>query len=216
MKSLAPLIPGIDLYALSGNDGGIWTLDRIRFATKYPNWSIVTDCLEATRNYDLALSFGTSIFLRSFDFADQMPNDELERIHHITSTFILNMLDKADLWSEYLVWFSFLRYHTNNYLRYDLHILSHTGTDIEEFIDDKGDEYTWVHNMYVYNHRRRTIERKLARKNAGNARKSDMHHPKADLSPMDLRCRLENVFSFYRFKLEQAAFWQSFWKHKNG
>lgn len=212
MNALVPTITGINLHALAGDDGDIWTLERIRNTTKYPNWTLAIDSLEATRNYDLALSFSISIFIRSFDYTSEMSKDELERIHHITSSFILSMLDKADMWEEFLAWFWFLRHHTESYLRYDLHIGSHNDSDLEQFIDDKGDHYTWVHNMYVYNHRRRIVERKLSRRRTGMERKSDLHHPKSELSHMDLRRRLENVFAHFRIKQEAQAYWQAFWQ----
>ncbi len=210
--ALVPVEISSRLKGLAGNDKNFWTPDKIRFLTKYPNWAIATDSLIATRNYDVAISFAASIFLRSFEFSAELTETELQRIHHITSTLLLQMFDKADRWNEYVMWFWFLRKHTNNYLRYDLHIVQHHDPDIDLFIDDKGDQYTWVHTMYLYNHRRRIIERKLQRSKDGKASKSDKHRSKDDLTATDLRCRLENVFSYYRFKFEQEAFWQSFWK----
>lgn len=200
------------LRPFAGNDTGFWTAERIRYLTEYPNWSLATDTITATRSYDLGVSIASSLLVRSFEFADELTNEELDRIHHIVSTFLLTMLDKADMWGAYLAWFWFLRHNTDSYLRYDLHILSHEGTDIDEFIDDRGDQYTWVHNMYIYNHRRRIIERKLERAKAGRTSKADLHHNQHELSETDLKCRITNVLAEYEFKMRAEAFWQSFWE----
>lgn len=200
------------LRLLAGKDDNFWSAERIKHLTQYPNWSIATDTITATRSYTLGASIAASLLSRSLEFSTDLTQDELDRIHCIASTFLLDMLDKADRWEEFLAWFWFLRYNTNSYLRYDLHILSHTGNDIDEFVDDQGDEYTWVHNMYIYDRRRKVIERKLERKRKGRASKSDLHHNQESLSEMDIQCRIMNVLSYYNAKMQAEAFWQSFWQ----
>ena len=202
----------LDLRVYAGNDEGVWSAERIRYLTKYPNWSIATLSLGTTRNYELGLSFAASILTNSFDFAGELSKEDIERAQHLTSVFFLEMLDKADRWDDYLDWFWFLRRHTNVYLRYDLHILAHRDNDIDLFIEKRGDNYTWVHNMYIHNRRRRNIERKIERRSRGSSRKSDKHSSKGELSTTELKCRLESLFSHFRLKFAAEAFWKSFWK----
>lgn len=217
MNALASIVQnGGMLRRLAGSDDGMWTVERLRLLTKHPNWSIATDLMVATRSYDIGVSFAASVLSNSALLSSKLTESETDRIQHIASTFLLEMLDKADMWEQYLAWFWFLRHNTDNYLRYDLHILSHQGNEIDAFVDDKGDEYKWVHNTYIYNHRRLTVERKLERAKAQGHIGSDHHHPQAELSSEDLKMRMFKVLAYHEMKADAEAFWRSFWTCHKG
>lgn len=213
MKTLPIKHDGISvLHQYSKDASGLWTVERIRYLLKYPNWSIVTDMIQSTRNYDIGLSIASSLFLDSFRFKDELKDDEFDRLQFLSAMFLLEMFDKADRWEAYLIWFDFLRNHLNIYLRYDQNFSRHNDEGIEEFIDNRGDEYRWVSNMFLYNRRRRTIERKWDRLQNGKSYKSDLHHGKNELSDEDISNRIIKIVSTYDEKMRATEFWQSFWK----
>ena len=156
----------------------------MRYVTNYPNWGIATDSLKAIRGYEAGIYFAASTFNAAFKHHSELTTQEFDRIAHISAVFLLEMLDKADWWDEYLEWFSFLERNSK-------------------------------FSAFVYERRRKVIERKIARRDAKGSLRGLHHHSRSSLTIQDLRNRLEAVFAHYRFKQQAEAFWRDYWrKHR--
>lgn len=201
------------LDELVDDDSELWTVERIRHLTHLRNFCTVKDMLLMTRSYTLGISLASSLFLGSIKYSEELKaTDEFDRIQEISAMFLLELLDKADKWETYLLWFKFLRENANSYVSYERHILSHEGNDIDEFIVGHSDGDSLVHNLYFYRRRRDIIERKLERWRSGKSYKNDLHHNKDELSDMDIKSRIMRCAQFYEKQREAEEFWKSFWK----
>jgi len=210
MFSDKALVPHRFRHLVAPFDAEPITLERFRHLIGYPNWSIVCDAATAARRYDLGLDFAMQLFRAAWHFEAQLSAHEFERALHITSIHILDMLDKADRWEDYIDWFVFLRDYSTVYLRERTAWLARN-TPLEDYLIRYDGDYAILRYMYHYHPRYSVIRRKLARKRAGRSTAHLEHHSFHELSPDQVHDRLAHVAGFWRFKKAADARWDAYW-----
>lgn len=186
------------------------TLERFRHLIGYPNWSIMCDAATAARRYDIALDFAMQLFRAAWHFEEQLLPHEFERALHITSVHILDMLDRADRWEDYVGWFLFLREHSTLHIRERRSWLAQD-TPIDDYLIRWEDDYAILRYMYHYHPRYAVVSRKLARKSAGRSTAHLEHDSFQTLSADEVRDRLLRLAGFWRFKKAADERWKAYW-----
>lgn len=171
-----------------------------------PNWGLICQLIDRLRLYDegLAGAFRLENLLdyHSEIFSEKDRNDYFLRVQHLK----LNMMDKLDLWEDYLEEWNKLRslpgpekaYDNRQSEPFDELITADFQNKpppghiepIEEFTTRVLGNVRYVHFLYGTHTRKELIQRKLERSKHGKQRKSDLHHTRAEFSESEVKDRL--------------------------
>lgn len=100
--------------------------------------------------------------------------------------FHLNMLDKLDMWSDYLACFSKLRNNTQYCHKWKRRSGIGSHPHIKHYICLEQEDHLLVHFLIGRHERKEIIERKLAKLKAGKTTNHLKHHTRAILSSDEL------------------------------
>ncbi len=187
---------------------------------RYPMWNYLVQAVCSTRAYDDGLEAGFRLLAATEHHRCRMSAATHEQNLRMLYLFLLAMLDKADRWEEYLAAWQSIRDNTSLSLTYSFEALEDHGPRIEPFvlsglperpkaISDGGPtalartggvqaskqgttqpEDIRVHFLYLQEHRREVIERKLARQRAGRPVMNLLHARREALTCTEVRERL--------------------------
>ena len=154
-------------------------------------WAGLVQAVLATRSYAAGLDAGL-LSLRVTD----LHREHLRQREYVAHRkrlywFILELLDRLDRWDAYVALWGYLRTHT----AYALALQSQARHDarLAPFILEEDARGLTVHFLWLIQHRREVIERKLDRQRRG-ARLGNLRHAAQDaLSDAEIRERLEGV-----------------------
>lgn len=188
----------------------------------------------STRAYDDGLGVGFRLLAATERYRRRMTAKAYEEKLITLYLFILNMLDKADGWEEYLAAWQSIRENTTLSLSYSFDALESHGEKIRPFVlsglperrkaigdggstalahtdgvqelthDPPQPQDIQVHFLYLQKHRRELVERKLARQRAGKLVRSMMHGRREDLTRAEIRDRLAWIREMARQRRERT------------
>lgn len=190
------------------------SIDKYRFMMCPEVWCFATEAICATRNYDIGLDIGILLLQCTIQFQTRLDEHELDRSLHIISIFILDMLDRSDRWEEYLDWFNFLKKNCTLNIRENKNWLRNDPETLAYIVGRDGNDVLLKY-MYQYHPRMKTIERKIARLRRGRSTGNVRHPQKDELTPEEIRHRLDKVIELFRFKQTATAYWQQYWAGEN-
>ena len=165
-------------------------LTRYRTLMEYPFWNRFRATISGTRAYESGLEACLRLLTFAENHRDSLTKKEYESHLQRLYSGILNMLDKLDRWEEYILVWDSLRANTSLALTYARRYASY---GIEPFILRDGGDLIYVHFLWTTDHRRRLIERKLAKLRAGKKLGNLLHSQQEELSDSEIRARWERV-----------------------
>jgi hypothetical protein len=189
-------------------------LDRLRYLLTYPVWGIAQQFVVRTRSYKEWLRFVRVLLRAAFIYQDQFTEHEQRSFFPSLFYSLLYMLDKLDRWEEYLACWHVLREHTSFYSIYAADAISRHGGRIDPFVLSHHGSICHVHFLYGDSHRKRIIERKLAKQISGRCVDNMRHAPRSELSPDEIRSRIVWLIEFLRYRQRSAADWRDFWNRQ--
>ena len=159
----------------------------------YPWWTLIRQAIVDTRSYDRGLAAGVQLLGHTDAYRDVLPPGEIES--HVTRLgfFLLEMLDRRDDWEGYLATWDLLRTHTACGLTYQPAAAVTHGPRLAPFILGEHAGSLRVHFLYLTQHRKAVIERKLSRQRRGAKLGNLLHAAQDELSDEEIRERLEAV-----------------------
>jgi hypothetical protein len=181
--------------ALAGLQGKNLT-KRIDFAKyrkimSYPVWNYIRQAIVSTRAYEEGLNAGLLLLDLTEEYRQQLDAKEYEKNLIMLYYHILDMLDRADRWEEYLNVWEQIRENTNFAMTYTLDSRFRHGERIAPFILRTGPDFLYVHFLYIGSHRKEVITRKLNKKKSGDKTKHLLHARQEDLSEAEIKRRLD-------------------------
>jgi hypothetical protein len=169
-------------------------------------WNLIIETLDYIRSYELGLEIGLRFLQYAEIFKDSF--SEKEHNHHLRTLFlfILHYLDKLDKWEEYLHLWKVIRENTNFTIQYtknvkeeQKHIVEEYFDSIDQYIISEEEKTLQVHFLYCISNRKKVIERKLTRKQAGKKLGNQFHARQEELSQEELKRR-------YNFMMKKAQY----------
>src|SRR6266496_560792 len=159
------------------------SLDRLRYLLSYPVWGIAQQFAVRTRSYEEWLRFVRVVLRAAFIYRHELSEQEERSFFPILFQSLLCMLDKLDRWEEYLGCWKLIRAQTSFYYVYASEAIPDHGARIEPFVLFNHGAICHVHFLYTNSHRKRLIERKLAKKIAGRPFRNMIHASQSELTP---------------------------------
>lgn len=177
-------------------------LQAMRLLMSYPYINFVSQFFSRTREYELGLDF-VDICRDLLDkYAADIPLTEAQRIEKDITFLELSFYDALNLWQKYLDFFEyiFLEKRTPSYIvtyapnpsqnareRFGRYLLGH---------DNKGLQ---VHELYLCEHRRAIIKRKLIKQEFGKNVEHLKRHQKEQLSNEEYLKRLQEMQNLFEW-----------------
>jgi len=171
-------------------------LKKILWLLSYPNWNKVLQVIDYTRSYEVGLQTGLNILKILENNIDQIPSKKYKDYIKTIYLFILQNLDKLDLWEEYLsAWEGILK-NTNLSMTYSKESKKFHGKEFESFILSEDANYIYVNILWTLSHRKKIIERKLAKKKKGTKIGNLLHKKQEELSLKEIQERYNWIIKF--------------------
>ncbi len=187
------------------------SLDRLRYLLGYPVWGIAQQFAVQTRSYEEWLRFVRVLLRAAFIYQPQLTEAEQRSFFPLLFYSLLTMLDKLDRWEEYLACWQTIREHTSFYSVYASDAVPRHGERIRPFIlSNRG--AVRVHFLYGISHRKRVIERKVAKKLSGRPLGNVFHASQDELTPDEIHRRIVWLIEFLRHRQRSAEEWREFWR----
>ncbi len=189
-------------------------LAKYRRLMSYPAWNYFTQSLVESRAYEKGLDACLLLLRYSEGNRQKLSTQECEHNLQALYFFLLTLLDKLDKWEEYLTLWESLRLNTTMTVCYDKAVLRSHGERIRPFVLSEDGSTVEVHFLYLISHRKELIERKLARKRAGNKLGNLVHSQQDELSDPEIHRRLERVKERFAYAekmkelIKRAKTWQ--------
>jgi hypothetical protein len=182
MKALACIVPDPLKVKLD--------LRRYKFLLGYQGWNYFLSTILSTRAYAAGLEACLRLLTFAAGHRDRLTDVEYERhLQHLYSA-ILDMLDRLDMWEEYLTVWNSLRVNTSLAFQQPRRPVSF---GMEPFtLRDEG-KLIHVHFLWFTAHRKRVIERKVAKLHAGKKLGNLLHSQQEELSEGEVRQRWEQA-----------------------
>lgn len=179
----------------------VHSIDDLRKLLDSSVWGFVVELLIRTRSYDAGLEGAERLSEILQKHKDDISQNEFDEFFKSIHTLKLNMLDKMDLWAEYVAHWESLRESTSYELCYSkpssVELLEEKEVNLKSewslrrsFILRVEDEFVFIHWLYHASRRYELIKRKLDRRFSGRQRKSDFHAAQLDLSEHEIRRRI--------------------------
>ena len=172
-------------------------LSRYRRIMADPTWDFVVQALIATRSSAKGLEAGLQLLRFAEANRERLTPTEFEAHMPRLYAFLLDMLDRADQWEEYLTTWEAIRANTSYALRYNP-AAPLAQTTMAPFILRREAGTLLVHFLWLTAYRKAVIERKVEAKRSGRRLGNLRHHPQDELSDQELRRRVEWVAHLIR------------------
>lgn len=167
------------------------TVEKFRQFLSYPMWNIIVETINRTRSYEAGLETGLTLLRYAEEFkkcfSRETHRDHLQTLY----LFVLHNLDKLDKWEEYLDVWEKIRANTDFSITYSKDSRDRHGEIIEPFVLSEDDKILYVHFLYTVFHRKKIIERKLARKQAGKNSGNQFHARQDELTDREIKHRFD-------------------------
>ena len=161
-----------------------------------PTWYLVTQFLVTGRWYEEGLDLALQLLGCTERYHHVLSAREEARARMQLYALVLDMLDRLDAWDTYLKLWHQLRQHTTYTLTYGGGAA--TLPRAQPYVMRREGNRTALHFLWISDHRKQLIERKLAKQRAGRPLGNMRHHPQSDLSDAELRRRLAWVAQLAR------------------
>jgi len=172
-----------------------WSLkisyEKLQLFCRYPVWNMLQEFIRSTRSYREGLALSVGLITTAEQNSNCMSPTERELYHDRLWLFHLNMLDKLDMWPEYLNCFDKLRddvSHCHKWKRTS-GILIHP--HILHYMCGEASDHVSVHFLIGVHERKEIIVRKLQRSKSGKSTGHLQHHKRDALSSAELRERVD-------------------------
>ncbi len=185
------------LEALRGKSGGSpcvkISYEKMRWLCRYPVWNMVCEFIRSTRSYSEGLALSVALISTAERHSGRMTKSENDLYRDFLWKFHLDMLDKLDMWAEYLDCFSKLRDNTQYCHKWKRTSGIDSHPHISHYVCGESPDYVLVHFLIGRHERKEIIQRKLERLNVGKTIRHLQHHRRSTLSPDELRKRVESL-----------------------
>ena len=180
------------------------TVEKFRQILSCPMWNIIVETIDCTRSYEAGLETGLTFLKYAEEFREFFSREEHRKHLQTLYLFILHNLDKLDKWEEYIDVWEKIRANTDFSMTYSKDSRERHGKIIEPFILSEDDKTLYVHFLYP-GHRKKIIERKLARKQAGKKLGNQFHARQEELTDGEIKHRFNRMVKKAQFikKLEE-------------
>ena len=171
-------------------------LSTYRLVMETGTWATLAQAVLATRSYEAGLDAGL-LLLRVADLhREDLSHEEYAAHRKHVYWLILELLDRLDRWDAYLSLWAYLRVHTT----YALTLQSAARDDarLAPFMLGEDAGGLQVHFLWLMQHRKAVIERKLQRQRRGTKLGRVWHANQAELSDAEIRERLQSVLQRMR------------------
>ena len=166
------------------------TLSGYRTIMATPRWYFVEKAMVITRSYGQGLEAGLRLLEFTHAHRDVLSAAEFERNETHLYLFLLDLLDRADHWHEYLSAWTQIRRHVRYTLTYWPRTPAHAARATPYVVQRLAGGDLRLHFLWWTDHRKAVITRKLDAQRRGRRLGNLRHHPQADLSDAELRRRL--------------------------
>lgn len=206
MNNERAIVPQWFRYLGEPLGSGEMTVSQYRHLLKWPNNCVVDAWIKATREYGVGLAIYEQLFQATWRFEPTLSKEEFERGLSILPLKILDMLDYADRWEDYIEWFNFLRAHTTGFIREHRDHLNKT-TPLERYLIRWEGDYAILNRMCVHHWRYAVVSRKLYRKRAGRPTGNVRHKTAGELGPQQVVDRLRIAGAHWQFRRQAVRDW---------
>lgn len=165
--------------------------EKMRWLCRYPVWNMIGKFIGSTRSYHEGLALSVALISTAKRSSKRMTPSEYELYRDRLWEFHLDMLDKLDLWSEYLACFAKLRSELSYSHKWNRSSGMERHPDLSHYLCGEGPDHLLVHFLIGRHERKQIIERKLQRQRIGKSATHLRHHSKNSLSPDELRKRVK-------------------------
>ena len=163
-------------------------------------WNQFLQFVDYTRSFDRGLEIGFLLLTAHEHFREELATERAERNAALIYSFILRMLDKLDLWEEFVTAYDYLLEHTRlsfgGYYAEDSRP-HHLGNGANPYILGDVPGGFRVHFLYGLGHRRSVIQRKIERRKEGKKLGNLYHARQSDLTEQELQDRVRWLLEFY-------------------
>ncbi len=165
--------------------------EKMRLLCQYPVWNMISEFIRSTRSYNEGLALSASLMATAERHSDQMSPNLKKLYQHKLWLFHLDMLDKLDLWPDYLTCFKKLRDDLQycNKWKSTSGISSHP--HFKHYFCGETSDGILIHFLIGVHERKEIVERKLQRQKAGKSIEHLHHHTQKTISTDELRQRVE-------------------------
>lgn len=174
------------------------TVEKFRQILSYPMWNLIVETIDSTRSYEAGLETGVTLLKYAEEFKKLFSREEYREYLQTLYLFILHNLDKLDKWEEYLDVWERIRANTDFSITYSKDSRCRHGKTIEPYLLSEDDKTLYVHFLYP-GHRKKIIERKLARKQAGKRLGNQLHARQDELTDEEIKDRFGRMVKKAQF-----------------
>jgi hypothetical protein len=185
LESLKSLIKGNAIFKRL-------TVEKFRQILSHPIWNIIVETIDCTRSYEAGLETGLTFLKYAEEFKEFFTREEHREHLQTLYLFILHNLDKLDRWEEYLDAWEKIRANTDFSMTYSKDSRDRHGEIIDHFILSEDDKTLYMHFLYP-GHRKKIIQRKFARKQAGKKLGNQFHARQDELTDVEIKYRFDRM-----------------------
>jgi hypothetical protein len=182
------------------------TVRQYRHLMKWPNNCVIRAWIDGTREYGVGLAIYEQLFQATWRLEPTLSKDEFKRGLRILPFCILEMLDRADRWEDYVEWFLFLKAHLAEVIREHRNFLR-KDAPVEPYLIRWEGEYAILNRMFGQHWRFAVISRKLQRKRAGRPTGNVKHKTSAELTNEQVINRLRTAGAHWKFRRQAVTDW---------
>lgn len=176
-------------------------LDKFKELFKYPNWNYIHQFIVTTRNYENGLIAILYLIDKLEVYKSKLTSDEYDNFGASLYLFLLHLLDKADRWEDYLQVWEQLRKKTNFYNKYIKSAGFSHSSEIHQFIMEEKSHCIYVHFLYLTNHRKKIIEKKVIKKREGKNLGNLFHSTIEELTESEIKERIDWINKIFKINL---------------
>lgn len=169
------------------------SVKKFRQILSYPMWNMIVETIDCTRSYEAGLETGVTFLKYAEEFKEFFSREEYLKHLWTLYLFILHNLDKLDRWEEYLDVWEKIRANTDFSITYSKDSRYRHGKTVETYILSEEDKSLYVHFLYITHHRKKIVERKLARKQAGKKLGNQLHARQDELTDEEIKDRFDRM-----------------------
>nr|WP_300838933.1 hypothetical protein [uncultured Acetatifactor sp.] len=177
-------------------------LQAMRLLMSYPYINFVSQFFSRTREYETGLAFVDTCRHLLDKYAADIPVIEAQRIEKDITFMELSFYDALNLWQRYLDFFEhiFLEKRTQPYIAaYFPNPKENAEERFGRYLLGRDSKGLQVHKLYLHEHRRAIIKRKLVRQEFGKNVEHLKRHQKEQLSDEEYLKRVQEMKNLFEW-----------------
>jgi len=164
----------------------------------YPAWNIVLQAFNSLRKYEKGIDFGFILLSYTESYKDILKQNHYYRNKRSAFCLILIMLDKADMWEEYLSAWTQIWENTKIREYCSAHCKNANGKCSSEYLICQDERSDYIHFLSGFEYRKRVIERKIRRQKNNKKIGNMLHDTEFDLTKNERMERIDRINHIFK------------------